>query len=43
METQDFEYPDQLVVVGGGKCPFKIQVAEDNVLLVGVCVLHTEP
>ena len=29
-------------MVGGGKCPFEILVANDDVLLVGVCVLHTE-
>jgi hypothetical protein len=32
-----------MFVVGGGKCPFKVEVAEDDVLLVGVGVLHTEP
>ena len=38
---RNFEYSDQLFVVGGGKCPFNIEVAEDDVLLVGVGVLHT--
>ena len=43
IETQEYEYPDELFVVCGGECPFKIHVAEDCVFLVGVCVLHTKP
>ncbi len=42
-EIQKFEYSDQLFVVGGGKCPLKIEVAEDDVLLVRKSVLHTKP
>ncbi len=41
-KTKEFEYSDQLAVVRRGGCPFEVKVAEDNLLLVGVSILHTE-
>jgi len=40
-KTQEFEYSNQFLVVRRGKCSFEVKVAEYNVILVGVCVLHT--
>ncbi len=40
-KTQEFKYSDQLAVVRIGKCPFEFKVAEGNVLLAGVSILHT--
>ena len=39
---KEFEYSNQAAVVRRGECPFEIKVAEDDVLLVGVSILHTD-
>ncbi len=41
-KAQVFKGSDQLFVVRGGKCSFKIEMAQDYILLACVRVLHTE-
>ena len=41
-EAQEVKYSDQLALVRIGEGNFEVKEAEDNILLVGVSVLHTE-
>ncbi len=41
-EAQEVKYADQLAVVRREEGTFEVKVGEDNILLLGVSVLHTE-